>query len=57
MDIFSNASSTFGFYNESLATTEAGSFFDDQMVAMFLGKMTPEEAFQAVEDFYVENVR
>ena len=57
MDIFSNASATFGFYNESLASTEAGAFFDDQMVSMFLGKMTPEEAFQAVEDFYVENVR
>ena len=57
MDIFSNASATFGFYNESLASTEAGSFFDDQIVSMYLGKMTPEEAFQAVEDFYVENVR
>ena len=57
MDIFSNASSTFGFYNESLATTEAGSFFDDQMVAMYLGKLTPEEAFQGIEDWYEENVR
>ena len=57
MEIFGNATGTFGFYNESLASTEAGAFFDDQMVAMFLGKMTPEEAFQAVEDFYVENVR
>ena len=57
MEIFGNATGTFGFYNESLASTEAGSFFDDQMVAMYLGKMTPEEAFQAIEDFYVENVR
>ena len=57
MDIFTNASSTFGFYNESLATTEAGAYFDDQMVAMYLGKLTPEEAFQNVEDWYVENVR
>ena len=57
MEIFGNASATFGFYNESLASTEAGAYFDDQIVAMYLGKMTPEEAFQAVEDFYVENVR
>ena len=57
MDIFENASATFGFYNESLATTEAGAFFDDQMVAMYLGKVTPEEAFQNIEDWYAENVR
>ena len=57
MEIFSNASATFGFYNESLASTEAGAFFDDQMVAMYLGKVTPEEAFQAIEDWYAENVR
>ncbi len=54
MDIFENATSTFGFYNESLPTTEAGSFFDDQMVSMYLGDMTPEEAFQAIEDFYAD---
>ena len=57
MEIFKNATGTFGFYNESLASTEAGAYFDDQMVAMSLGKMTPEEAFQAVEDWYAENVR
>lgn len=57
MDIFNNASSTFGFYNESLATTEAGAYFDDQMVAMYLGDLTPEQAFQNIENFYVENVR
>ncbi len=55
MNVFSNASSTFGFYNESLISTEAGSTFDDNMVALFLGKETPEEAFQAVEDFYAAN--
>ena len=57
MDIFKNASGTFGFLNESLKTTEAGSFFDDQMVSIYLGSMTPEEGFQAIEDFYVENIR
>ena len=56
MDIFSNASGTFGFYNESLASTEAGSFFDDQFVSMYLGQSTVEQGLQAIEDFYVDNV-
>ena len=56
MDIFSNASGTFGFYNESLASTEAGSFFDDQFVSMYLGQSTVDEGLQAIEDFYTENV-
>ena len=56
MDIFSNASGTFGFYNESLASTEAGSFFDDQFVSMYLGQSTVDEGLQAIEDFYKENV-
>ena len=54
MDIFSNASGTFGFYNESLVSSDAGSEFDNQMVAIFQQEKTPEEAFQAVEDWYVE---
>ena len=55
MEIFGNASATFGFYNESLVSSDAGSYFDNQMVAIFQGEKTPEEAFQAVEDWYVEN--
>ncbi|MBR2274714.1 MAG: extracellular solute-binding protein, partial [Lachnospiraceae bacterium] len=55
-DIFGNASGTFGFYNESLASTEAGAFFDDQFVSMYLGDKTVDEGLQAIEDFYVENV-
>lgn len=55
MDVFGNAKSTFGFYNESLASTEAGSTFDDAMVSIYLG--TPvEEGLQVVEDFYTNNV-
>lgn len=55
MDVFGNAKSTFGFYNESMASTEAGSTFDDAMVAIYLG--TPvEEGLQTVEDFYKNNV-
>lgn len=56
MDVFGNASGTFGFYNESLATTEAGSCFDDAMVSIYLGQSTIEEGLQTVEDFYVDNV-
>ena len=55
MNIFENASATFGFYNESLVSSDAGSYFDNQMVAIFQGEKTPEEAFQAVEDWYAEN--
>ena len=55
MEIFGNASATFGFYNESLVSSDAGSFFDNQMVAIFQQEKTPEEAFQAVEDWYAEN--
>ena len=55
MDVFGNAKSTFGFYNESMATTEAGACFDDAMVAIYLG--TPvEEGLATVEDFYKNNV-
>ena len=55
MEIFSNATGTFGFYNESLVSSDAGSYFDNQMVSIFQEEQTPEEAFQAVEDWYVEN--
>jgi raffinose/stachyose/melibiose transport system substrate-binding protein len=55
MEVFGNAKSTFGFYNESLATTEAGSTFDDAMVSIYLG--TPvEEGLQTIEDFYTNNI-
>ena len=54
MDIFSNATGTFGFYNESLVSSDAGAEFDNEMVAIFQQEKTPEEAFQAVEDWYVE---
>lgn len=55
MDVFGNAKSTFGFYNESLASTEAGSTFDDAMVAIYLG-IPVEEGLATIEDFYKNNV-
>ena len=52
-DILANMTGTFGFYNESLASVEAGDTFDNAMVDIFLGNCT-EEAFQKVEDFYLK---
>ncbi len=56
MDIFSKTTGTFGFYNESLASVEAGAVFDDAMVSVYLGNSTVEQGLQTVEDFYKENV-
>ncbi len=57
MDILSKSTGTLGFYNESLATKEAGDCFDQAMVDVFLGSATVEEALQSVQKFYNENVR
>ncbi|QFJ54471.1 ABC transporter substrate-binding protein [Pseudobutyrivibrio xylanivorans] len=57
MDIFENAQGTFGFYNESMPTTETGSHFDDTMVSVFLGDLTPAEAATDMEEFYKANCR
>lgn len=55
-DIMKNVTGTFGFYNESLASVEAGDVFDNAMVDIFLGNATSEEAFQKVQNFYQDNV-
>lgn len=55
-DILATATGTFGFYNESMPSVEAGSTFDDAMVALFLGNTTSEAAFQMVQDFYTDNI-
>ena len=55
-DILKNMTGTFGFYNESLASVEAGDIFDNAMVDIFLGNCTSEEAFQKVQDFYEKEV-
>lgn len=57
MDVFSGAEGTFGFYNESMPSTEAGAYFDDTMVSVFLGDMTPAEAAADMETFYADNCR
>ena len=57
MDIFGKAKGTFGFYNESMPTTETGSHFDDTMVAVFLKDMTPADAAKDMEEYYKANCR
>lgn len=56
MKILEKSTGTLGFYNESLASVEAGDVFDNAMVDLFLGSLTSEEAFQQVQDFYKEDV-
>lgn len=56
MDILQLSTGTFGFYNESLDSVEAGDVYDNAMVDLFLGSVTPDQAFQKVQDFYVQNV-
>ena len=55
MDVFKNASATFGFYNESLYDTEAGSTFDNCFVEIFKGE-DPQTALEPIEDYYDMNV-
>lgn len=54
--ILAGSTGTLGFYNESLATTEAGTAFDNAMVDIFLDLCTVEEGLQKVEDFYKKNI-
>jgi len=55
MDVFKGANATFGFYNESLADTEAGSTFDNCFVEIFKGE-DPETALDPIQDYYEMNV-
>ncbi len=47
---------TFGFYNESLDSVEAGDKFDNTMVSIVMGEITPEDGMAEVQKFYDENV-
>ena len=55
-DILSKMTGSYGFYNESLVSVEAGDVFDNAMVDIFLGNATSEEAFAKVQSFYEKNV-
>lgn len=56
-EILKNMTGTLGFYNESLASVEAGDMFDNTMVDIYLGNTASEDAFQKIQDFYDRNVR
>ena len=55
-DILATTTGTFGFYNESLGTVEAGDTFDNAMVSIYLGQATPEEAFAKVQEYFDNNM-
>ena len=55
MDVFKSANATFGFYNESLADSEAGSTFDSCFVEVFKGT-DPETALTPIQEYYENNV-
>lgn len=54
--ILAKSTGTLGFYNESLATTEAGNTFDNAMVDIFLDSCSIDAGLQKVEDFYKKNI-
>lgn len=45
---------TLGFYNESLASVEAGDKFDNVMISIVMGEKTPEDGLAELEKFYVD---
>ena len=55
-DIMKTLTGTFGFYNESLASVEAGDKFDNTMVSIVMGDITPEDGLADIQKFYEENV-
>ena len=55
-NILAKSTGTLGFYNESLATVEAGDAFDNAMVDIFLGSCSVDEGLQKVENFYKKNI-
>lgn len=55
-DIMKQVTGTLGFYNESLASVEAGDVFDNAMVDIYLGNAASQEAFQKIQSFYEKNV-
>jgi raffinose/stachyose/melibiose transport system substrate-binding protein len=55
-NILKGMKGTIGFYNESLASVEAGDTFDNNMVSIVMGDESVEDGLQAIEDFYTENV-
>ena len=55
-EILAKSTGTLGFYNESLATVEAGDTFDNAMVDIFLGSCSVDEGLQKIETYYKKNI-
>ena len=55
MNVFKSANATFGFYNESLVDSEAGSTFDSCFVDIFKGN-DPATALDPIQKYYEDNV-
>lgn len=55
-DILATMTDSFGFYNESLASVEAGDTFDNNMVSIVMGEESVDDGCQAIETFYADNV-
>ena len=54
--VLTKSTGTLGFYNESLATTEAGDTFDNAMVDIFLGSCTVDQGLTKIENYYKKNI-
>ncbi|NLO86492.1 MAG: extracellular solute-binding protein [Clostridiales bacterium] len=55
-EILGGMTGTLGFYNESLASVEAGDVFDNAMVSIVLGQKTVEQALTTINNHYEDEV-
>jgi raffinose/stachyose/melibiose transport system substrate-binding protein len=55
-DCMKTVTGTFGFYNESMASVEAGDLYNNTMVSIVMKTTTPEKGLQKLQDYYEKNV-
>ncbi|BBF44694.1 sugar ABC transporter sugar-binding protein [Lachnospiraceae bacterium KM106-2] len=56
-DCMKTVTGTLDFYNESLATVEAGKEFDNKMVSIVMGDMSVQDGLAALQKFYDDNIK
>jgi len=56
LKVLEKSTGTLGFYNESLASVEAGDTFDNAMVDIFLGACSVEEGLKKIQAYHEKNV-
>jgi len=56
LKVLEKSTGTLGFYNESLASVEAGDTFDNAMVDIFLGACSVDEGLQKIQTYHEKNV-